>query len=262
MRRRIRRKWQRRGRLKVKKPVSMDWMTSVVILLSGFLWYLLHLFSVNSLACERVIAWWFQREEMGLSTLQWASLLTMVLALWFCVVVIRPNLERVPLLMRGLQGVFIAFMVLISVLQWGLFRPQSDEGRFYAWFYEEVERWPVIGFFMPQRFHFSIYRELRVYDSEASPEIMKVRQLMDDFEGVQARKWQQAFVPRPYGRTHAVNGQYSCGFDAFANKWFWQIFEMEWKFHQQQVQEEQEAIDWFATPEQNAPSSGGDRPDG
>ena len=143
MRRRVRRKVERSAPL----PVRHAWMTTWIIMLAAFFWYLLHLFSTVSYSCREFYDWWFDREGFGMATLQWTSLYAVTLALWFCVLIVRPKRERIPIWIRFFQGKMIFWMVVISVFQWGLYRPQSDEARIYAWFQHEVAEWPVMNRF-------------------------------------------------------------------------------------------------------------------
>ncbi len=138
-------RWIDRRRKWARPQESAAWLTTSVIIVTGFLWYLLHLLSANSLQCELHYLWWFQREETGQATLQWSSLLIMSLAGWFCAVVVVPKVERVPFWIRFWQGMTVGFLVLLMVLQWGQWRPQGPDRAFYDFFYEDVLTQPVIN---------------------------------------------------------------------------------------------------------------------
>jgi hypothetical protein len=117
-------------------------------MVSAFLWYLLHLYSTVVYSCEDVIAWWLGGEQTGTSLLQAGSLLSVALALWFYVDLIRPKPERIPRRIRAGQASLVIAMVIISVFQWGFFKPQTQDARVYAYFREDVSHWPVVRYFL------------------------------------------------------------------------------------------------------------------
>ncbi|RKQ96429.1 hypothetical protein [Maricaulis maris] len=194
MRRRVRRKVERSAPL----PVRHAWMTTWVIMLAAFFWYLIHLFSTVSYNCREFYDWWFDREMFGMATLQWTSLYAVTLALWFCVLIVRPKRERIPVWIRFFQGKMIFWIVLISVFQWGMVRPQSDEARIYAWFQDEVAGWPVINwFFRGQSMPF-----VEIYDTFNGVEIDYEDPLFDEAEALQAeyeRTFRANMIPRRMG---------------------------------------------------------------
>ena len=192
MRRRLRAKYSRSG----PKPTQIAWMSTAVILVAGLLWYLLHLFSTLSLGCEAVIAWWFEGGRFSPGLLYVSSLFVISLGLWLYVDIVRPKPVRIPVGIRGVQVLFVTAMFMMSVFQWGFFRPQSDEGRIYAYFQDEVVRWPVVRLFFVQAD--GIWAE-------------PVRLAPDELGASHRREFLEPGIPRAYGRAGGrYNGQLEC----------------------------------------------------
>lgn len=221
MRRRFRRKVERSAPL----PVRHAWMTTWIIMLAAFFWYLLHLFSTISFSCREIHDWWFEREMIGMATLQWTSLYAVTLALWFCVLIVRPKRERIPLWIRFFQGKMIFWMVVISVFQWGMFRPQSDESRVYDWFREEVTGWPVMNWY----FGVEVAVSEEIQDSIYGMEIDYDDPLFDEAEALQAeydRTFRAIMIPRWMGM---YGGELECEATARVDKTWERAFTVYYK---------------------------------
>ncbi len=203
MRRRLRAKSGRGA----PKPTRMAWMTTAVILSASLLWFLLHLFATLSLGCEAVIAWWFGGGRLHPGLLQVTNLFVMTLALWLYVDIIRPKPVRVPVGIRVGQGVLVAVMVVLSVFQWGIFRPQSEEGRIYAYFQGVVVGWPVFNlFFLQPGTVYAIPNGLPENALE-DPVFNEVRAI----DAAYRREFPDAGIPREYGRAGGrYNGKLEC----------------------------------------------------
>tara|TARA_R110000868_G_scaffold57591_1_gene177771 strand:- start:2623 stop:3300 length:678 start_codon:yes stop_codon:yes gene_type:complete len=225
MRRRLRRKAGPGG-----KPVEMAWMTTATILVTGFVWYLLHYFSAVSLTCEEVIAWWFDGGRFRPGLLYVSSLLTVTLGLWLYVDIIRPKPVRIPSGIRAGQAIFIAVMIVLSVFQWGFYRPQSDEHLVYAYFEDEVAHWPIINRFL-------IHASGVEWEVAASPpEDVLISPLFAEFRALEAayrRDFLDAGIPRDYGVSH---GRLECTARREVDAAWERAFDA-W-FEAQQVQEE------------------------
>ncbi|WP_339749646.1 hypothetical protein [uncultured Maricaulis sp.] len=182
-------------------------MTTVTILVAGLLWYLLHLFSTVSLGCEDLVAWWFDGGLFRPRLLYVSSLFTITLGLWLYVDIVRPKAVRIPVGIRAVQIWFVTVMVVISVLQWGFFRPQSQEGRIYAYFQDEVLGWPVMNLFFVQPYAIWAF----VGDP---PEEVVQGPLFDEYRTLNSayrREFLDAGVPRRYGRAGGrYNGRLDC----------------------------------------------------
>ena len=110
------------------KPVSSDHMTTAILLTAGFVFWVLHWFSATTLDCATLIEWWGVRAEHPGGLLLTISALSVVTAIWFLANTLAPKPRRVPLLLRLVQGLMPAFMVLISVHAWGLYAPNTPTG--------------------------------------------------------------------------------------------------------------------------------------
>tara|TARA_R110000868_G_scaffold34829_1_gene125408 strand:- start:5341 stop:6030 length:690 start_codon:yes stop_codon:yes gene_type:complete len=203
MRRRLRTKSGRGG----EKPTQMAWMTTAVILTAGLLWYVLHLFSTLSFGCEAVIAWWLEGGRFQPGLLQVTSLLVVSLAAWLYVDIVRPKPVRVPAGIRVSQVVLVSVMVVMSVLQWGFFRPQSEEGRIYAYFQDEVVGWPVVRYFFMQGGG-------AIEWIVAPPEQVVAGPFFDEFRTLETayrREYRDPWIPRDYGRAGGrYDGRLEC----------------------------------------------------
>lgn len=145
MRRRLQTK--RRRKSPTTKPVAAGWHSTGIVMVTAFLWWLVHWFSTVSLSCRDHVEWWSAFRPGMPALVQAASLLSVTLLLWVYVDIVRPKPVRIPVTLRALQLWMATAMVIISVFHVGLMRPHSDEGRIYAYFRGEMTGWPVLNFF-------------------------------------------------------------------------------------------------------------------
>jgi hypothetical protein len=158
----MRRRLRARNQAHASKPTGAAWQTTAIIMVAAFLWYLLNLYSTVALSCEQTYAFWFHSEQYGSATMQASNLLVVTLALWFYVDLVRPKPERIPRRIRAGQASLVIAMVVISVFQWGLLKPQTQDARIYSYFEGEVSQWPIMRLFL-----FSD----RVFIMEAGPQL-------------------------------------------------------------------------------------------
>lgn len=201
MRLRYRRRLVRRQ--KAKKPVKFAWMTTSIVVVCSFLWYLLHLLSTLSLSCRDHFNWWFYSAVAEPSLLEMFSLLAVALFFWLYADIIRPKPARIPVTLRAFQMLLATTVVVLSVFQWGFFSPHSDEARVYRFFQQEVSGWPVVE-------HFIVRPVVPMEPSEVSdlvyrtdPAFATVRQLETEYH--------ETFVANGRSRHFAMyEGQLEC----------------------------------------------------
>ncbi len=245
MRRRLRARSGRGG----AKPTRMAWTTTAVILTAAFLWYILHLFSTYSFGCEAVIAWWFEGDRFQPGLLQVSSLFVMTLALWLYVDMIRPKPERVPAGIRVVQTVLVTVMVMMSVSQWGFFRPQSDEGHIYTDALSEASRWPLARAFLPfAQGGYEVLVEVPVEGLDGSL-VAAARAAQEAYE----QEFPAFTYPYQYGRAGGrYNGRLECTARREVTVAWDRVYEAYFRALEAEAAQDREAMLW------KAPSGAGD----
>ncbi|MEA1941244.1 MAG: hypothetical protein U9P68_03240 [Pseudomonadota bacterium] len=156
-------------------------MTTSIIVVCSFLWYLPHLYSTLSLSCRDHFNWWFYSAVAEPSLLEVSSLLAVALFFWLYADIIRPKPVRIPVTLRAFQMLLATTVVVLSVFQWGFFSPRSDEARIYRFFQQEVSGWPVIGRFIVQPVIPMEPLEVSALDYQTDPAFATVRQLETEY---------------------------------------------------------------------------------
>jgi hypothetical protein len=240
----MRRRLRTKHKIIRPKPQDSAWMTTSVIMVAGLLWFILHLYSTVVYSCEEVIAWWFDREDIGLATQQWTSLLVITLALWLYVDIIRPKRVRIPGWIRAGQISLVSAMVVLSVFQSGVFRPESPDARVYAYFQDEITQWPIIN-------RLTVSNWVRLETHYYPPADLN-DPIFDAAIALQERN-DRAFSARRFGHYGRAGGRYNgrlnCAANAELNQAWEQAYEAYFLAEQERLEAELEQPDmWELTP--------------
>jgi len=118
---------RRKGRRHTNTPKLRSWAlgSSAVVILTGFVWWLVQWFTFSTMGCEGYYAFWTTGQETKTSLLIYTTVLTFAVSLWWLFEALRPKQDRHSFLVRVFQGLILVSMTSSMLIQWGLLYPEG-----------------------------------------------------------------------------------------------------------------------------------------
>jgi len=108
-----------------RKSVSQAWCTTIILLVAGFYWALIQLFTTVTMDCRTYYSWVTDAPAGRFNTLEAMLLLSFTMAAYFLVDVLRPKPVKRSLIIRFMQLLLVFSIVSASLINYGIVFPEG-----------------------------------------------------------------------------------------------------------------------------------------